>query len=334
MAHDSSLFLPLVGRYTNLVMPGDTLASSADEPLAQPVARMDYLLIWGHGLAHTREILGMVRTHAELEIITIVKRSIADIGQFVQDVYACDTVPFQHLVAKTRYLMTTPPQVVFILLKNTRPQEKYFGEGAFRHIQCQHIKNLKEAIRNRFNPRTPQGARTEDHVVHASDYPSQVAHVLSVLGLPSLAHYQREAHPDIDAPYHVAPLGQVTLQDVPIDSLFASILGQGPVAVKDTPHYQYAIGNTAPYRAYHAQHFGLNLTDDHLPEAFDAKIRDFRYGQRLANGKRNLIVAKALGTGRYLVIDGVHRAAILASRGTERVEIAVVGGEPLPSNAP
>jgi hypothetical protein len=327
MAHQGTEFLPLVSRYTNLVLPGSTPAPGAEEPPAQPQSRMDYLLIWGHGLAHTREILDMVRGQADLEIVTIVRRDIPDVGQLVQDVYACDTVPFQHLVAKTRYLLTTPPHVLFILLKNHRPQETYFGDGAFRHIQSRLIKDLKEAVRDRFNPRTPLGARSEDHVIHASDYPSQVAHVLSVLGLPPLAHYEREAHPEIDAPYHLGTLGRIEVQELPLDALFASILGRGLVPVRETPHYQYATGNQAPYQNYHAQHFGRALTDDHLPEAFDALIRDFRYGDRLPNGKRNLIVARPLGDGRYQLLDGVHRAAILASRGVQSVQVGVVAGD-------
>ncbi len=320
--HGDVEFLPLVSRYTNLRIPGSTDAA-AQVPPAPATSRMDYLLVWGHGMAHSAAILERVRARPDLEIISIVRREVPDTAQFVQDVYACDTVPFTHLVAKTRYLLHTPPEVLFVLLKNHRPDEKHFGEGAFRHIQSQTIKDLKEDIRNRFNPRAADGSRTEDHVVHASDYPSQVAHVLSVLGLPPLAHYQAEPHPDIDAPYHLGPLGPLEIRTVPSDALFASILGQGLVAVRDTPHFQYATGHQAPYRSYHAQHFGTTLTDDHLPEAFDAKIRDFRYGNRLSNGKRNLIIAKPIGDGRYQILDGVHRAAILAARGADTIDIAL-----------
>jgi hypothetical protein len=322
MQHPDVEFLPLVSRYTNLHLPGSlSLPAAPVESLA--TSRMDYLLIWGHGMADSGAILDRVRSHPDLAIISIVRRDITDIAQFVQDVYACDTVPFAHLVAKTRYLLQTPPQVLFILLKNHRPDEKYFGEGAFRHIQSQTIKDLKEDIRNRFNPRAADGSRTENHVVHASDYPSQVAHVLAVLGLPTLAHYQTEAHPDIDAPYHLGVIGEVERRELPLDALVANILGRGLVAVRDTPHFQYATGNQAPYRAYHAQHFGTTLTDDHLPEAFDTKMRDFQYGGRLPNGKQNLIIARPLGDGHYQILDGVHRAAILAARGDKSVEVGI-----------
>ncbi len=325
--HGDIEFLPLLSRYTNLRLPGSPDPAAEEVPPAPAASRMDYLLVWGHGMAHSAAILGLVRAHPDLEIISIVRREVPDIARFVQDIYACDTVPFRHLVAKTRYLLQTPPEVLFVLLKNHRPDEKYFGEGAFRHIQSQTIKDLKEDIRNRFNPRNADGGRTEDHVVHASDYPSQVAHVLDVLGLPPMAHYQAEAHPDIDAPYHLGAIGKVERRELPLDTLVANILGQGLVAVRDTPHFQYATGNQAPYRAYHALHFGTTLTDDHLPEAFDAKIQDFQYGGRLANGKQNLILARPLGDGRYQILDGVHRAAILAARGATSIEVGVTAAD-------
>ena len=322
--HAGTEFLPLVSRYTNLVLPQAPVEATPATPTSA-ATRMDYLLLWGHGLAHAAEILAQVRAHPDLEILSIVRRDVPDIAQFVQDVYACDTVPFVHLVAKTRYLLQTPPEVLFILLRNHRPDEQYFGEGAFRHIQSRTIKALKEDIRNRFNPRAADGSRTEEHVVHASDYPSQVAHVLAVLGLPPLAHYEAEAHAEIDAPYHLGPLGPLERQLLPMDTLCANIIGQGLVAVRDTPHYQYALGNQAPYRSYHAEHFGTTLTDDHLPEAFDAMLRDFRYAEPQPNGKRSLVVVRPLGDGRYRILDGLHRAAILAARGASSVDVAVAG---------
>ena len=320
MQHNNSDFLAVISRYTNLVMPAAPASTPAPDAAAP---RYDYLMIWGHGLPYTQEIMAMIRGRPELEIVAIVRRDIADMERFVRDVYACDTVPFHHLVAKTRYLLTTPAQIVFILVINHDPQEQYFGEGQFRHIQSQSIKELKEEIRNRYNPRLEDGQRSEHHVIHASDYPSQVEHLLQVLGLPPLAHYQREAHAEIDAPYHLGVLRQLAVTEVDIDSLYANIIGQGLVSVKETPHYRYVMGDRAAYLEYHDQHLGLELTDDHFADAFDEKIRNFSYGGTSRNGKRSLIVARPLAAGRYQILDGVHRAAILASLGCRRVSIAV-----------
>jgi hypothetical protein len=200
----------------------------------------------------------------------------------------------------------------------------YFGQGPFRHIQSKRIKDVKEEIRNRFNPRYDNGQRTENHVVHASDYPSQVEHVLSVLRLPPLSHYQEEPHPAIDAPYHLGKIGPISIESIAVDSLYASVLGRGLVNIRKTPHYNYVAGDTADYLAYHAEHFGVEFTDDHLPESFDEMIKNIDYGKEIKPGKRSLILTRKLQDGRYQILDGVHRAAILANMKIALIECAVI----------
>jgi hypothetical protein len=331
MAKNNNKFLPVLSRYTNLVIPEGLVhrgvATANPALLESDGARYDYLMIWGHGLQYTSQILQIIRSDSRLKIISVVKRDVENMEQFVKDVYACDTVPFEHLVAKTKYLLTTPAQILFVLVQNLDPQEAFFGEGAFRHIQSKRIKEVKENIRNKFNPRKESGERTEYHVIHASDYPSQVEHGLSILGLPPLAHYQVDPHPSIDAPYHLGKLSDVKNADVSVVDLYASILDQGLVPIKDTPHYQFVNGNRSPYIEYHSNNFGTRLTDDHWPESFDQKIKNFQYGQDLENGRKNLILVAPLPRGGYQILDGVHRAAILASNGSNSIVVAL-----MPSN--
>ncbi|MCX6135379.1 MAG: glycosyltransferase [Ignavibacteriales bacterium] len=284
--------------------------------------RMDYFMIWGHGLAYTSQILELVRSHGGFDIVALIRKQINDIGKFVSDVYACDTVPFEHLYAKTRYLLTTRPEVLFILVRNKAPKEQYVGEGSFRHIQCTVVRELKDGIRDLFNPRVG-AVRTEDHVIHASDYESQVEHVLRVLDLPPLDYYTREPNAKLDVPYHIGRFSDYEVKEVDCDSLYANILGSGLVPVSRTPHFLYVTGEREPYDRYHAQHQGIELTDDHFPEAFDRMIQDFRYGLETAEAKQSLILARQIDAGTYQILDGVHRAAILKSKGVRRVKIAV-----------
>jgi len=284
--------------------------------------RMDYFMIWGHGIQYTNQIMDILRNDIDIEIITIVRKMATNIVQFIQDVYACDTVPFEHLRDKTNYLLTVDPKIVFILVKNLNAHEEYFGEGAFRHIQCRHIKNIKEEIRNNFNPRI-DGKRTEDHVIHASDYESQVEHVLKVLGLPPLESYIREPNSELDVPYHLGSFEHYEVRQVAIDELLANILERGLTPLVETPHYQYIVGNKEIYKKYHGKYCGSELTDDHFPEAFDLMINNFKYDFTKTDGKRSLILAKPLAYGRYQILDGVHRACILKAHGTESVTVAI-----------
>jgi len=299
-----------------------------------PRSRMDFFMIWGHGLRYTRDIVDTLRRVKDFEIVTIVKKQVGDIAQFVQDVYSCDSFPYEHLVAKTRYLLQTQPEIIFILIRNNNPQEQWKGEGAFRRVQCMLIKDVKEAIRNRFNPRKPNGKRTEHHVVHASDFESQVEHILGVLGLPPLPYYKRRPHPDLEGPFHLEPFDDYAVCEVRIDDLRANILGSGLVPIAETPHYHYLLGDRQVYERYHETYLGTKLTEDHFPEAYDRMISAFRYDYWTPDGRRSLILAQPEKDGTYRILDGVHRAAILKQRGAVTVTIAEpIGKVDSPSRA-
>ena len=312
--------LPLVAAPARAVVPGAAAGT------ARP--RIDYFLIWGHGLQHTREILEIIRGQDAFDILSIYRRNVGDMARFVQRVYECDSVPMQHLIAKTRYLLNVPSEVLLVVARNRQPREAYYGEGPFRHIQCARVKAVKELVRDRFNPRV-DGKRTEHHVIHASDYQSQTEHVLRVMGLPGIAEHQREPNPRLLAPHHIAPFTNYRLHEVPIAQLRANILGQGTVSIEATPHYQYALGNRAPYIDYQSRYAGQQLTDDHYPEAFDRLLASYDPARDERGGKRSYILALPRAGGEFLVIDGVHRAALLAARGVESCTIA----EPLPERA-
>jgi FkbM family methyltransferase len=297
----------------------NTIYISSASPV--PASRMDFFMIWGHGLAYTREILEILRGVKEFEIISIIKRQVSDIAQFVQDVYSCDSFPMEHLVAKTRYLLTTPPEILLILLRNKNPQEVWKGEGAFRRRQCMLVKEVKETIRNRFNPRK-NGKRTEDHVIHASDFQSQVEHVLKVLGLPDLSYYTRRPNDALEAPFHLEPFEHYEIRQVNINDLRANILDVGRVPIDQTPHYHFLTGDRQAYERYYLTYLGTKLTEDHFPEAFDRLAANFNYDFITPEGRRSLILARRQPDGTYRILDGVHRAAILKFKGVQTVTIA------------
>lgn len=143
--------------------------------------RYDYFLIWGHGLPYLEQILQMIQGDATLKIIDVRRFRPRNLPRFVNEIYSCDYAPREHLKAKTEYLMTLPVNdVVVIFVLNTGVQEVMRGEGAFRHPECDRIKRLKDAIRNRFNPRI-DGKRSEWHVVHASDSEAQTSRLYRYL---------------------------------------------------------------------------------------------------------------------------------------------------------
>ncbi|GEM_PF-727315 len=293
--------------------------------------RMDYLMVWGHGLAHTDEIMNMIRIRRELEIIAVHKKQIEDMPQFVEDLYACDTVPYEHLQEKTKYLLTIPQDALFILVRNHNAQEKMYGDGEFRHIQCALIKDVKEEVRNAFNPRL-NGKRTEDHVIHGSDYESHVVHALQVFGLPTMEHYLRQPNSRFNLPYHLEPFEACQVIDVPLKQLRARILGRGSVPIDQTPHFDYVTGDSASYINYHHQHLGVALTDDHFPAAFDRLINEFDFNFDVGSAKPGHPVVRRDTDGNFVLQDGVHRAAILCAGAVPSVRVIEIlpALQPLP----
>lgn len=286
--------------------------------------RIDYFMIWGHGLQYTDQILDIIRKDKDFEIISIIKKFIGDINKFVDDIYSCDTYPLQHLFSKTRYLLKTKPEILFILVRNTNPRERLAGSGKFRGLQCDTVVTVKKKIRNKFNPKVNGQPSRTDHVVHGSDYESQVEHTLKVLGLPPISFYTKEPNQDLEVPHHIKSFSKYSIKEVDIDHLFATILEVGVVHIEKTPHYKYVAGDKDVYRNYHKKHAGILLKDDHYPAAFDLMIANFKYDFITKKGKRSLILVKAVHD-RYRILNGVHRAAILKYQGVKKVIVAVVG---------
>lgn len=249
------------------------------------MARLDYFLIWHHGFQYKYRILSIIR--ADFKITGIYKRNIAPIENFVRDIYACDTVPFKHLISKTRYLLKLKPEIIFVLIENEAPESAIVGHGAFRHEQCMRIKAVKTEIRQQFNP-----MNTEHHVVHASDYESQTKHALRLLNIRVVKNKKRKT----------------ITRKVRIDDLLANIIDKGLVRITETPHYKYLTGKKSAYLEYYDKYLGTRLTDDHTPEAFDDLIKGFEY-------ENDIVISGDK------IIDGVHRAAILKKNGINEIKV-------------
>jgi hypothetical protein len=297
-------------------------------------SRLDFFIIFSHGLPYAADILGMIRQTKTLEILYIKKTIVNNMGDFVKNLYACDTVPYEHLEGKTRYLLTTSPEFLFILVNNSMPDERFFGEGYFRHIQCCTIKEVKQVIRDRYNPRKidhngssqivypgdpkfPAGERTEHHVIHGSDYETQTFYALNLLGLPDPGYFTRVVNPDFNAPYFLQPFERYCIKEISFDQLLVRN-GQEYVHVADSLHYQYLYGNRKPYLEYLEKSLGITDFSDHSHETFDVLFSNFHYDVE------NYIICSELDNSiKYLTEDGNHRAAILYYQGKRKINVAV-----------
>lgn len=255
--------------------------------------RIDNFIIWGHGMSHLRDIMCVLRDN--FEIIVIHRKEIDDMEQFIEDIYECDTYPIYHLIAKTRYLLTVPNEIVSVTVRNHNVQERESGSGAFRGVQCDHVCAVKREIRRRFNP-----SGTENHVIHGTDFEAQVEHILKVIGERDIEYYTRSK------PYHIrGAFAQSVYVDV--DELYVNILGKGYVRASETPYFAYLSGDVQAYEDYFFPRMGRELKEDHFPEAFDRLIENYDE-------------APPPIISDNVVLDGGHRVAIAKFKGIKTIK--------------
>jgi len=290
--------------------------------------RYDYFLIWGNGIEYKWDIINMISTKADIEIIRVENHYPNSISKFVKNIYSYDYAPFRHLKAKTQYLMKSKPEVVIIITKNKNPQEKLIGEGAFRHVECQYIKSIKEEIRDKFNPRF-NGKRTEEHIVHASDNQSQVDYLMKYLGYKDgIEFFEQSPNLIIDLPPYIKKFNKFLVKNVSLDKVFCNIaIGHSrnytlkPLPIEESPHYLGLKYDIEIYRSYVKKFLGGPLKDFHSVEKFISLSKNFKYLKFPYLG--NYILVLPENKYEFLIQDGVHRASILKLHGITDIPIIV-----------
>lgn len=291
--------------------------------------RYGYFLIWGNGLPYKEKIIRILRSKEFIKMLRIQNHRPKSIDQLVRTIYSYDYAPFAHLKAKTRYLLKTPPDVVFIFFRNDDAQERYFGQGLFRHIECERIKQLKEDIRNKFNPKK-DGRRTEEHVVHASDNESQVDHISKYLGFSGgTKFFQNVPNPILALPYYISKFDKFMIRQVNSSQLYCNILRGASksfwteaVPIEKTPHFACLIGNATPYKEYLDRFMGGPLTCDYSVENLMELSQNLAYLE--PPYATSYILVKKFQPNKYLILDGVHCASILKFKEINNFPIAII----------
>lgn len=291
--------------------------------------RYDYILIWNHGLIYKDDIIREIRNHNDFEIIKIMSYKPKKINDLVKHVYSCDYAPIWHLLSKTRYLLSTKPEVLFIFFKNNNPDEDYFGDGEFRHIESSTLKRFKEALRDRFNERKCD-RRSENHVIHASDNQEQTDYILKYLGIKEgINHLNRKQNKILNIPYHLKKIDRLFIQKVRLSDVYCSILFKGKnnkvktntVPLVETPHYRSLVSKNGEYRKYLNEFQGSYLQDNYSQEKFLKLSLELKYLED--EYSNNYVIINQTDSSFFEVLDGVHRTSILRYRGEEEIVAGV-----------
>lgn len=307
-------------------------AAELSETFARARRRVDYVLIWGHGLDHEVGILDMLFDDSGFTPLHVLRYRPTDIRKLVRAIYSYDYAPFHHLESKTRYLTKTRPEVLFVFMENLAPQEYASGNGAFRHLECARIKALKTRIRERFNPRRADGKMpSEDHVIHASDNAAQSEHILRWLGRSGgVASLKPHAFPFFAVRPHLPVPAHVDIHRVSLADLRCNIL-EGDrwdyqtreVGIEESPHFRaLEQGDPATYATYLDRFRGTGLRDPYTVKRYLSLAGRLDY---LAPPyQTGYVLLRKSGDGGFRVVDGLHRAAILCHRGEATILGAIM----------
>jgi hypothetical protein len=281
--------------------------------------RYDYFLIWGHGLKHKEYILELLSQEANFDIIIIQKYKIKNLNFFIKKVYEYDYVPYFHLKGKTKYLMKTPKEVMFIILKNKNPQEIWRFNHNSGLIQSEIITVYKNFIRDKFNE-IKDNRRTEDHVIHASDNEKQTHHMLKFLGYKEgLYIFDRHENKPFVIPYYVEKFEKYKIHEIKIDDLVCNIIFDDKIKkipVEESPQYNFLKGNENGYINYIKKYQGKELKSYYDLKKFKNIFKNFQYLNK--NYENNFILVKKVNH-KYLILDGLHRASVLKFQKKNRV---------------
>jgi len=270
----------------------------------------------------------MVRDNVNFKIKKIIYHRPSSIKKLVNIIYSYDYAPIEHLKGKTKYLRTTPEEVVFLFLENRKPNVDFLGEGEFRHKESIALKQLKEEIRNKYNPRI-NSKRTENHIIHASDNEMQTDYILKYLSFKKGVKIFNNKNNFISTPDYMPVITKLKIKKIPADLLICNIAsGESrynftikSVNLIQSPQYRGLTEDISIYENYIDKFIGGPLTEDYYPEKIIHLSMNLKY-LRNSHNDAYIIVKKIHGS--YLILDGLHRTAVLVSHGVKEVVVGEV----------
>lgn len=275
--------------------------------------RIDLIIIWGHGLKFQEEIIKEIENEDQFEIKYIIKLNPRNIKTIIKKVYYFDYAPLAHLKDKTHYLQNVNNEICIVVLNNLKPQEEYFGENEFRHIESINLKNLKTKIRNKFNP-IISGLISHNHVIHATDNENQSDYFLKYIGYKNGVKDFKKETSFLNIPPYLITQKNLLIRKIEIKNLYCSIaVGDSWNSyelklkhINESPQFKFINGDKKTYIEYLNKFLGGPIKSYHSEKKFQTLIRN----QTKENKNNYLITVKKINDTDYLILDGLHRASI------------------------
>ncbi len=282
--------------------------------------RLDVAIIFPHGIQYFDDILEILYKYPNLELLYFRKYKPLNFIQSIEEIYRTDTVPWEHIKSKTKYLEGTGNDMFVILIKNHAPEEFIVGEGEYRHKQCMLINRFKWEVREKFNP-VINGERSEHHVIHATDYEEQTMILWPKFGFDTIDTITSISNPIFPhVPFYISTFEEYKIVEFELDKLKCCQMRiDAPnyeVSIKDSLYYKYVIGDKEPYINYWKELRGTKLYLDSSHMKFDRLIKDIDLDRLF---KEYIVVSE-----NSVILDGNHRASIALVNGIKKLPVIQV----------
>lgn len=258
-----------------------------------------YFLISSSRPKRRREVAKMIRDNQDLSILKILDHQPKNLTRFIKTAY-----PAVHLGAK-----------------NFKPKKQ---EVRFIFVQS---KKGNKPVNDVYQQITSQ--KTQEEPIYLSDHEPQVDRTLKYLGLKKgTGHFKNIPHLSLSLPHYLSRFNKFTTQNVRPSQLVCHILKGNKkffwmktVPIEKTPHFAYLTGNARVYQEYLDRFLGGPLASDYSLENFMNLTQKLTYLKPPYTN--TYILVQELWPGKYLILDGVHRASILRFKGLKRFPVAV-----------
>lgn len=284
------------------------------------------IILWGHGICYTQQILHSLMEDIDCDILNIKKKKIDDLEKCIEICYKSDLEKRQqvsHIKAKTAYLKNVPPVYVHILIKNHGASFIKYGKGDNITIADKNITDWKWKIREMFNPKGRVHKKplssgiTHNHVIHVTDAPEDCVDLCYRLLKKKPVDFENKVINGYEIPWHL-PERSMYCKILDISEIRVNIVGKGIIKIECSPHYEYVLGKKENYTKYYSKYCGEQLQDNHTTKKFDNLIKSFDFLGYNMEDRRLIIV-----NSKYVVMDGVHRLAILKMNDIDKIKVLV-----------
>lgn len=290
--------------------------------------RFDCILIWGHGMKYLYNILDDIQDNKNFNILKIQKHKIQKMKKFVKDIYRYDCAPFSHLEPKITYLLKTPNEVCFVFIENLQPNEDYVGEGGGRHKESMTLNEFKEELRNKYNS-YDNGNRTCNHVVHTTDSQEHTHYILKYLGYNEGVKLFNKTTTAVSMPYYLKNYNIFDFIVIKCNDIFCKVLEGNSwddfsvkvVGVRESPQYLGLTKDISIYQKYLDKFLGGPLQEYYNVERY-TKLRE-NFEHLKASYKTSFVIVEKKN-GKYIILDGLHRACIHVSQGNSEIKVCKI----------